>query len=447
MAEQGFRSYVNAYPNGIYARSASGLIRKALWLQRKDAQLGAIYAGMMQSADPAEPASVALIEEIDDKLLVRDTGADGLGPLLAASDLLMQMRDPGEWGREGAAQYSRATLDAQSDQFVRHPDLWSFLQANHAFYVEEDPRAVLSLIPDDARQDRYTPLQFSRQYLRGLALHALDDRLEAGFWQELIDGAKGLYQRPAVELPLAREWEQSGQIAKIFAPDSPIQDARMRRILLGVSAGPELLREISMRSDAAQAERQYALFVGLYKQLTHGRYAGFIEDLPQNAAPPEEYALHDLDDGPAPVGYFTAGQFSDEYACPDLRDTAGRLARNNRDAGALLCLGEFYRLNGFDGFTLEAAQKADGDHLGTRDYYPGDPSYRLDLYRQVIADQRAPGADRAYALYRAIRCYAPANTNTCGGAGVKENRRAGWFRQLKTQYPNTNWAQELEYYW
>jgi len=59
-------------------------------------------------------------------------------------------------------------------------DLYGFLRANYAFYVDHDYRAVLQLLPDDARKPAYSPLAFSRQVLRGMALAELKfiDRAE-----------------------------------------------------------------------------------------------------------------------------------------------------------------------------------------------------------------------------------------------------------------------------
>ena len=69
------------------------------------------------------------------------------------------------------------------------------------------------------------------------------------------------------------------------------------------------------------------------------------------------------------------------------------------------------------------------------------------LYASIIADPAAPAADKAYAYYRAIRCYAPSGNNTCGGEEVDESQRKAWFNTLKRQFPNTKWAKELQYYW
>jgi hypothetical protein len=78
---------------------------------------------------------------------------------------------------------------------------------------------------------------------------------------------------------------------------------------------------------------------------------------------------------------------------------------------------------------------------------PGKLPERMLNYRAVMSDTHAAPDDRAYALYRAISCYAPAGYNECGGADVAKDKRKQWFNTLKSAYPNTRWARSLKYYW
>lgn len=455
-AEAGFKGYLGLHPEGLYAASAKGLIRKSLWLQRDHAGLAPIYADLLNDSDPASPDAADLVSEVDSKLLTADFGDAELGPYLRAAHILMEMRVWDDLTAEELSERS-ATLETHAAVFEGHPDLYSFLQANHAFYATKDYRAVLRLLPDAAREESYAPLAFSRQYLRGLALHALGDRNEEGFWLDLIEGSNGIWQRPAVELPLARLYEQQGRLGKVFAQGSPITDQRMRRMLLGYSAGPDILKAQMRDENLGESERGFALFAGLLKQLRHGEYDGFLEDFPlteQSAGGDKDRGFWDLMEAEeAPLAYFTDGEWSDGYACPPLVQTVQALAANPRARKAQICLGDFYRINGFDDFDFEKGgyQNPDGDDrpppLATRDYYPGKAIPRHDFYTAIMADRRASSDDKAYALFRAIRCYAPTGSNSCGGPGVEEDVRASWFRRLKGNHPGSQWAQELKYYW
>ncbi|MDN3644733.1 hypothetical protein QWY75_00780 [Pontixanthobacter aestiaquae] len=454
-SEAAFRAYLKTYPEGRYSASASGLIRKALWLQSDWKRLGSVYSATLAKADLNDAATVELLSEIDDKLIMRDPDGAFDDPLFVATNLLLRMRSGGHFYDQDGAQgvLTKAELEEAGTTFADNPELYSFLQANHAFYVEKDYKAVRDLLPDDARQNSYSPLAFSRQYLRGLALHALGDRNEEGFWRELIGGAQGIWQRPAIELALARVLEQNGKLDAAFTEDRLITDGRIRRILLGKSAGPELLKRQARAEGTPQGEPAFALFTVLWKQLQYGEYRGFLSDYPLTAdytLPEEYYGLWGMLDEPdPPVALFRNGKFADGFACPMLEETVSILAREPTESKGKLCLGEFYRLNGFDDFGFgNRYQSPDAPEvIGSRSFYSGKPTFRHDLYTAVMADRSASADDRAYALYRAVRCYAPSNNNTCGGEGVAKPVREGWFNQLKRNYPNSLWARELKYYW
>lgn len=442
----GLDAYLKRYGQGLYAGSARGLVRRTLWLAGDAVGLAREYERMLGAAPLAGAGAADLVEEIDNKLLIGSGVATVDGPLLLATVDLMMMRESGE-GLPPVISVEQ--LAAQEKRFAGRADLYGFVLASHAFYVGQDPARVLQLIPDDARRPSYAPLAFSRQVLRGMALAARGDRNTAGFWRELLGGANGVYQRPVVELALALNLERSGKLADVFAADSPIGETSIREILMQSVAGPDLLRAQSRAAERPQHERDVALFTLLQKQLSHGDYAGFLRDsalVPAGAS--SEGGLWDLrQQEQVPVGLFRKAEWSDGYACPALLTTAASLARDPRDVKARLCLGEFYRLNGFDGFALDEARPGREELGGTPSLFPGKPASRGDIYAAVIADSRAMGEDKAYALYRAINCYASSGNNGCGGVDVAQSQRRAWFQQLKRDFARSPWSQKLKYYW
>ena len=454
LARSALADYLKAYPSGRFANSARGLLRRATWLGGEASRQGEHYARLLASVDPQSVAARELLEEIDNKFLLRsDVGKAMHGPLLLATHDLMRMRKSEEGGdafdaysRYGSKLLSTEELSAQAGAFAGRPELYSFLQANHAYYVAKDYRRVLQLVPDDARRKSYTPLQFSRQALRGMALAKLDDRNEAGFWQELLGGAGTAYQRPTAELGLALAWERAGQVENAFAANSPIRDARIRERLLEYSAGPQLLRQVASKTAQSGEERDLATYVLLYRELSHGQYASALRDLGLvRKGAPTDYYDEKTYEPLTPVGLFTSGKFSQAYACPALRETLGRLSRYPKDVQGRLCLAEFYRLNGFDDHYLDHEQ-AEGT-LGSYADYPGKPVPRSAIYDAIIAESGVPRDAKAYALYRAIHCYAPSKYSTCGGKPVPEAQRGAWFRRLKGEFGDTRWAKEAKYYW
>jgi hypothetical protein len=453
-AGAGFADYLKRYGKGRYVDSARGLARRLLWLGGDVAGLSREYERMLAATPVADAAALALVQEIDNKLLVTKAREAADGPLLLATIDLMMMRQgsgDGDGGDGAEPVITAAQVAAQEPRFAGRADLFGFVQANHAFYVAKDMRRVLTLIPDRAKQAEFTPLQFSRQVVRGQALGALKDRNEAGFWRDMLGGAKALYQRPVVELALALSLERSGRLGEVFAAHSPIGERPIREILLAQVAGPDLLRAQARRTDRPQHERDvalFALFALLHKQLLYGNYAGFLGDLAlvRGDAPTEggTWDLHEQRQ--VPVGLFRSGRWGDEYSCAPLARSVTALSRNPRDARALLCLGDFYRINGFDSARWVTAPKAD-ELGGTEPLFAGQARPRSALYDAVIADPAAGANEKAYALYRAIQCYAPSGTSDCSGTEVAKSQRQAWFQRLKRDYPGSEWAKKLRYYW
>lgn len=454
-ARAGLAAYIAAYPRGAWADSARGLVRRAVWLGGDKRELAQLYGAALRELTPGSIAAVDLVQEIDSKLLF----ADGAGAVIESPELLaawdlVQMRQA-DYDLSGTPSprdgvLSAADLAAQEPRFAARPDLFRYLQAYHAFAIQRDMAKVLQLLPDAARARAYSPLAFSAQLLRGQALAARRDPAEAGFWRDLLGGASRLWQRPTVELALAMSYERQGKLAEVFAPESPIRDMPVRQVLLMHSASPALLRLTSLAVGRPQHERDLALFTLLYKQLSRGDYAGFLTNRAlEPAGASRDGGLWDLAVAETiPLGLFIGGEGSSgDMACPALGVTVAGLAHSPQDHGALLCLGEFWRLNGFDGFTqLDRAPPRD-QLGGVANQFPGTPLTRGMIYARIIADRSARPADKAYALYRAVNCYGPSGYNSCGGTDVAPSVRKAWFNQLKRDYPKSVWARTLRYYW
>jgi hypothetical protein len=447
--------YLKAYSKGRYAGSASGLTRRVAWLLGETAPLARTYSILLR--DPSQ--SPGMLEEVETKVLFGvGLGKDAQAPLLLATWDLLRMRQPEPDAyvlNEAPPALTSAELAQQKTVFAQQPDLYSFLQASLAYHVDKDFRRVVELIPDETRARSFTPLAFSRQMLRALALEKLGDPAVGTFWQQLAGSAHDLYQNPAVQLALAMHWERNGGLAKVFAPSSLVTELDLHTILLAQIAGPDLLRRQAANGADAR-ERDVALFTLLAKDLSHGHYGEFGRDLGQVPAQAstsgpvgEGWASGWMDpsrDYAPPVGLFTRGKFQEEYACPALATTAATLATSPGSAKARLCLAEFWRLNGFDDYLAGTRPKAD-ELGGTPDLFPGKPASRSALYAAVLADGAAAPDDIAYTLYRSVQCYAPSRSNACGGKEVPQSQRKAWFQRLKREYPASRWAIDLKYYW
>lgn len=445
-ARKALEAYVAAWPGGRYASSARGLVRRTHWLLGDGPALAAAYEAALASADGASSAAADLVQEADAKFLMGDGAANAAsGPLLLATLDLYRLR--------GAAEADGGLpLAARADQrraFAGNAALLGFLEASHAYYAAADMKRVLALIPDEARQPSYGPIAFSRQMLRGMALNELRDANAVGFWRDLIGGSAAVHQRPLAELGLAMALERAGRVGDVFAAGSLVQDTTLREVLLQSAAGPEVLRAQAGNTSRPTHERDLALFALLYKQLTRGRYAAFASDAdlvrPEAKTETWLYNFQNLDN--VPVGIFVRGRMSDGFACPAIAQTAQALAARPADPKARLCLGDFLRLNGFDGFTQLDDRPDPAELGGGANDFPGKPLVRGAIYAAIIADRTAPADARAYAMYRRIACYAPSGNNSCGDGQVDPDVRKAWYDQLKREYPASPWARKLRYWW
>ncbi|MGB3124226.1 MAG: outer membrane assembly lipoprotein YfiO [Pseudomonas sp.] len=445
-AEQGFDAYLKTYPQGEYAASARGLLRRVYWLANDNSKLAEAYAWQLtQATDEQRNVSVdELVEEADLKLLMVNSETVKTPMIQLVSDLMV-MRGGGQ------PALSRADLEKQKAAFSGEPQLYDYLLAVNALYIEHQPDAALKQLPQNVPSS-LNYFAFSQQTLRALALEAKQDVKGAqDLWLQLLPLAKWALQRDQLELALAMNYERSGELAKVFAADSPISARQVRYILLRNVAGPDLLRQqIAKASDPV--ERQTAQFVLLYKDLLRGQFATFADDLKQlpAAAPDDKLGTS--------LGYVYSGgqslklfQWNGDkaesgYACPSIAQTAATLQNDPKNPQGLNCFGEFILRNGLDGMPLEQARAA-GSLGSTASQFPGETFSRLDGYKQVIANAKAPKTDKAYALFRAINCYSPSGYNSCGGVDVEPAVRKAWFRQLKSGFADTQWGKSLQYYW
>lgn len=450
-AESAFKAYLKSYPAGRYAASARGLLRRVYWLAGDRERLAAEYAAVFRQPAANGQSFPDVVQEIDIKLHDKLKPTDVSDPMLLAVLNLRAMRhsDDPKFADYETKPITREMLDMQRPKFAGNDSLFAYLQAVHSLYVANKPADVLRLIPAGGTDNSY--LGYSRRLLRALALDATRDAGARAAYMGLIAAAKKPQQRGAAELALALHDERGKAVDNVFAGDSPIRDADVREILLRYHAGPSLLRKQAARA-ASEREQQVAIFTLLYKDLTRGAYGDFLGDyalIPANVRPrqQDDYELPRYTD----LALFRwAG--GGEFSCPSLKVVATTLSAKPKDAQGLLCLGEFIRSNGLDpdyyGVTNALDEQPDADELGgAPSLFPGKRFSRLDGYKAVMADKTTTPANRAYALYRAVNCYAPAGYNGCDSTEATKAQRKGWFDRLKGEYPASVWAKKLRYYW
>ncbi|WP_425969241.1 hypothetical protein, partial [Aeromonas dhakensis] len=422
-AEQFIADYRSRYPEGRYLDSANGLLRRLAWFKGDEATLASLFR--QASRQPGNPE---LLNEIDLKLLMQPgfTGSAAMPQLTLVQDL-RRLRLHESWDEWQPLQSGE--LAQQSAQLAGNPAWLAYLQQAERYYLAKDYAAVIAAAPALGKGP-LDNLAFSQQVLKGMALAASQALPEAEQqWRALLASQPTPLQDQLLQLALAMTLERAGRLEQVFAKESPIQNDHYRIPLLEYVAPAPLLRRMVQDEHASDTLRQRAGHTLRYKQLTHGDYRGFLQDL----------AL-------APLAAPFDWQGSQEYQCPALTAVVTTLADNPKSPKALNCLGEFFLSKGLDWDPL--LQRPGADTLaGSRDLFAGQQRSRLDWYQQVIANPKAAKEEKAYALYRAINCYAPSGNNSCGNQEIPLSQRKGWFNTLKRQYGTSQWAKQLKYYW
>ncbi|GAU07035.1 outer membrane assembly lipoprotein YfiO [Burkholderia stabilis] len=450
-----FRTYLKVYPQGRYATSATGLLRRVAWLGGNVTQQADLYGHALARWSPAT-SNVPLMQlanELDSKLLFGSEldAAQIQSPTVLATVDLLRMRTSDSSNSSRSKPLTLDDLQAQKPRFANAPALYDYLLATWYVQIGHKPDAALELLP----QTPAAPLDYfglSQQALRAFALEDSGQTDKARqLWRDLIPLAKFRFQREALELALAINLEQAGLVNDAFADDSPVQNAALRAILLQRSASADLLRAQAQNPAAGGALRDTALYTLLYKELTRSHYADFLADAALVSGTPAD-----------PLKPFIApgARNEDGYTCPSARDIATTLQQNPGDAKGLNCLADFARLHppaaGLESDPVPLWIRYASSTTAARvpptlgaapSQFAGKPYERMSSYVTVMADAQANPNDRAYALYRAIKCYAPGGSNECGGKDVPKNTRKRWFDTLKASYPGSPWAQKLRYYW
>ena len=432
----GLNSYLKEYPNGTYAASATGLLRRAYLFSGDIQKQAAAYSSALTKSD-IDRASIALVSELDTKLPV-EAYQDIL--LLAVQDLRL-MRSATDDAGKPLPGMTASVIEAQQTRFAANEDLYRYLLAARAWLVDKDAKAVLQLLPDKPLSaEPLSYLEFSSHLLRAAALEMTGDSSARAKLVVLFPVSTGAYQRSTLELALAMLDERAKNISAVFAPDSLIQQPIIRQQVLDYIAGPILLRQQALATNVSQEERDVALSRLYWRNLTQGRFKGFLEDiklLPPKPQPDKDGNINDR------FSMFRLAGNTEGYSCPDVIEVAKLLNEDSKSIRGRLCLGDFFRINGDGSLATIDSQ----DLGGTGTLFAGKSLSRQDFYIDIMKSPKALRDEKAYALFRAVRCYEPVHINGCGGDDVSEGLRKKWYNELKSKYGNTSYAKDLRYYW
>lgn len=442
------QAYLQRYPQGLYADSARGILRRINWYLQAWPQLAGLYEQTLQQSADARQLREIVIEydNVYGMAFYEQSVVEAFpdAPHVSYIELLRALR----LDNNSKPTLTQAQLDASKPVFEQSQKLplWRDLQLN-LWLATENYAAIIQAVTPAQKLAAHDTLAFSEQVLYGEALMGQKNwRAARDFWQQLLKLSQDNEQQQYVQAKLAATLVYSGDVAAVFAPKSAVTNLRFRSQILKTQASPELLRQQAVHGPNNE-ERTIALHTLLVRDLTENRFGDWLNDrkLASAITPPVigdafadvNLSIFDWNGDAAQAG----------YTCRSLNETVTVLSKKADDAHALNCLGEFFRTTQTH---VDLWKNSAGNDVLESAISRKEPFGQFDrqsYYQQVITSPKAEVEDKSFALYRAIMCYAPSGSNECGGEDVDKLQRKGWFTQLKTQYPGSPWAQKLKYYW
>ncbi|MEG2990713.1 MAG: hypothetical protein RR818_05205 [Citrobacter sp.] len=442
------QAYLQRFPQGLYADSARGMLRRINWYLQAWPPLAGLYEQAFQQTTDAQQLRKTVIEydNVFGMQFLEQSAVETFpdAPLISYIELLRALR----LNNDNKPTLTQAQLDANKAVFEKGGKLplWRDLQLN-LWMATGNYAAIVQAVTPAQKLPAHDILAFGEQVLYGEALMGQQQWPAARtFWQQLLKLSQDPEQQQYVQAKLAATLVYSGDVAAIFAPDSAVTNLRFRSQVLKAQATPELLRQQATQGPNNE-ERTIALHTLLVRDLTENRFTDWLNDrkLASTITPPvisESFADVNLSTFDWNGDAAQAG-----YTCRSLDETVTVLSKKADDAHALNCLGEFFRTSQthVDLWTDSAGNDVLESAISRKE--PFGQFDRQSYYQQVIASPKAEVEDKSFALYRAIMCYAPSGSNECGGEEVDKSQRKSWYTQLKSQYPGSPWAQKLKYYW
>ncbi|WP_373683878.1 hypothetical protein [Acinetobacter sp. YH12069] len=440
--------YFKLYPQGQYAASARGYLRRGFWLSGKHDLL--INEYVWQINNPKSRVYNLEIPnlpyEIDRRVFQsKHFHVKNLkDPFFLSIYDLMHMR---EKQSDDDIVISWAELNAQKNYFKDQPELFHYLQANHLFYVQNKAQEALKYLPQQAPSSINSYLQLSQLLLKGRILEASgQNQATQQYWENLLSISKTAEQRGLAELMLYPYYAKLNNAALFVGKLAKIKQASLQKSFIENIANERSLMSIIQDQTAQTDQKNLAINTILQKSLIHQNYNLFNQAyalLPKNAAQyiyNNEKFEHYKNQPPLGDFVWKGTKISHSLQCPDLYTLTQKLEKSPQDLTLRLCLGEYIRSE--QGYSVHHQTYVEKDQTS----FQGTVFTRGQVYKDIMKQSADPKL-KAYALYRSIMCYSPNGTNDCQDQDVVQSVRKQWFNQIKRDYPDTSWAKSLKYYW
>ena len=440
--------YLKAYPNGQYVASARGLMRRGFWLTKRQDLL--VNEMVWQIQNPQSKFYNLDVSKLPAEIDRRVFGSSSFNPknlkdpfFLAVYDL-MYMR--ASTSSNDYRPMSWQHLTAQKDAFKTQPELFQYSQAAHLYFVLNKAQQALDYLPNaNAAPNNY--LQLSQAFLRGQILEKTASKAAAEqYWKQMLAQSKNSYHTGLFETALSKHLAARQDYAAYIGNKAKISQLNLQRHFITQVANSDSLEKIALSTSSNLDQKLAASYTLLNKSLVHQNFALFNKSyalLPKNAAQYRWYNsdIEALKNQPDLASFTWNGStISPQLKCANLKTLVTQLEKAPKDPLLNICLGEFVRSG--QGYALQLLS----DNEQQAPTFTGKVFTRGQVYKDIINSSHK-GELHAYALYRAIQCYAPSGYNECNDAEVSKSTRKQWFDQIKRDYPNSTWAKSLKYYW
>ncbi|WP_368660585.1 hypothetical protein [Acinetobacter sp.] len=441
--------YFKLYPQGQYAASARGYLRRGFWLSGKHDLLVNEYVWQLNNPKSSvyNLELPNLVHEMDRHVFqsphfnikhLKD-------PFFLSIYDLMHMRKKQS---DDDVIISWSELNAQKNIFKDYPQLFQYLQANHLYYVQNKPLEALKYLPQTMPNSINSYLQLSQLVLKGRILeNTYSNKNTQQYWENLLAISQTAEQRGIVELMLYPYYAKQQNLSQFIGSNARIKQTFLQKKYLIDAADETVLMQVIKSPNATQDQKNVALFTVLNKSLAFQNYPLFNQAftaLPNNAAQYHlgENASENFSQQPPFANFIWKGaKISNSIQCPDLLTLTKQLQTNPKDLSLKLCLGEYTRsTQAYDLVDLSYS------HENSLHSFKGVYFARGNTYKEIIKRNQKSELT-AYALFRAIQCYAPSGINECQDQDVAKSVRKQWYGQIKRDYPDTSWAKSLKYYW
>lgn len=463
-AKEQFTLYLKSYPTGYYSDSARGLFKKIAWLANDNLRLSQLYQQQLNDLIKNKASDARIIDFITElerkySFNLSEQGDTWQSPQLAFIGVLQNLRGDNQYTSEVEKTITIELLRSKKAIFEQAglTELYDYLVLAHDFYIARDYQSVLKHTENDKLNNKEpSNIELSRQVLRGLALGALTQWHQAEeLWTSLIKQNNHSGQQVQLQYLLALSYQQQEKLDKIYTQDSLITTQVLHDFFIQFSS-PTLVESLLSKSYLNSETRELAFDTFLKKSLIHRQYSEFSRFINQHRLIRTKK--------PKPLEAVEVINWT-KYSvahCPTLVDTVNALIKQANSATLLNCYGDYLHELSLDNYaqnnSVPASYTTGFDlknyYLDTAviiksfaDDFSGNTYSSLDFYNEVIAQNGANEEAQAYALHRAVSCFATAAYNHCGKQDIAPQQRKAWFERLKTEFKDSQWAKKQKYYW